>query len=170
MGSKFEGLYANAHDYFCQIWLSVTQKTLDNLDGESKILGRLMLEHPEYQHLWTKPYSYAEIDLERLMRQGEASPHIHLAIEATVLNQVEAKNPPEAARAYKALQTAGVEKSEARHVLGRVLAGVAWEISHKDMEIGPGYENLYLRRLKRVAKNPLSVVREQTEQLANRLL
>ena len=57
----------------------------------------------------------------------EQSPHTHLAIEATVLNQIEENKPPEATRAYKALQAAGVKTSEARHVLGRVLAGVVWE-------------------------------------------
>ena len=74
MESKLKGLPSNAHDYFCRIWLSASQNKIDGLDGESRTLGRLMLEHPEYQYLSEKPYSYAEMDLERLMVQGGAKP------------------------------------------------------------------------------------------------
>lgn len=98
MERKSEVLSTNMHNFFCLIWLSVTQHKLNSLDSESKTLGRLMLEHPEYQQLWEKPYSVVEMAPERLMVQGGVSPHLHLAIEATVLNQIEGKEPPEATK------------------------------------------------------------------------
>ena len=164
MESKLEGLSASTHDYFKRIWISVIQDKLDSLEGESKMLGRLMLEHPEYHHLWTKPYSRAQMDVERLVAQGEASPHLHLAIETNVLKQIEEKKPPEVRKAFNALRAASIEKRKARHVLGRVLAGVVWEISHADAE-KLGYNSLYINRLKEISRNPLAVVKEQVQQL-----
>ena len=114
MSSKYGGLSADAHDYFCQIGLSVTQAKLDSLEGENRALGRIMLEHPEYHHLWGKHYAVVEMDMERLVTSAKVSPHIHLAIEATVINQIEKNKLPQLAKAYEALKEAGVEAREAR--------------------------------------------------------
>ena len=67
MADRLRTLTPTAHDYFCHIWLLVKQGKLDSLEGGNRIVGRVMLEHPEFQHLRAKPYSFAEMDLERLI-------------------------------------------------------------------------------------------------------
>ena len=88
-----------------------------------------------------------------------------MAIEATILEQIESQKPCEVAKAYNALLAAGVEEGEARHTLGRVFARTVWEISHMDENTQATCEALYLHKLQRVQEHPLNVVVEQMRQL-----
>jgi hypothetical protein len=166
MEERFRPLSASVHEYFCQTWQLLRQGKLESLKGETRVLARLMLEHPQYQHFWEMPYSSAEMDLDRLIQQGEESPHLHLAIEVTILEQIESQKPREVVKAYHALLAAGVGEGEARHMLGRVFARTVWEISHTDENTQATWEALYLHKLQRVQDYPLNIVAEQMRQLA----
>jgi hypothetical protein len=124
-----------------------------------------MLEHPQYQHFREMLYSSAEMNLDRLIPQGEESSHLHLAIEVTILEQIESQKPREVAKAYNALLAAGVEEGEARHTLGRVFTKTVWGISHMDESTQAMCEALYLHKLQRLQEHPLNVVIEQVRQL-----
>lgn len=153
MNGKIEMLSANAHNYYHNVWLMVKQNKISNLDVESKILGKLMLEHTEYQHIWEKPNSNTNLTLEELIVKNDANPYLHLAVETTVLSQIQKRNPPAAARTYEALRTAGIEPHKARHLIGRVLVGVVWETSRKNLRVEDSYDSIYKQRLKRIARN-----------------
>ena len=58
------------HEYYCIIWELVKSGRLEELDGERKILGELMLEHDEYQYFWEVPYAFVETEIENAFEQG----------------------------------------------------------------------------------------------------
>lgn len=160
-----KGALASAHEHFCFIWLLAKQGKLGNLDSASRALGRMMLEHPQYQHLWETPYSFTGVDLKTVGEREGISPYLHLAIQATVFEEIESGEPPETAKAYEALLRAGVTMHEARHTLGRVLAEIVWMTSHGDARMPLARGDLYLRRLEFVAKHPLKALNGQIQQL-----
>jgi hypothetical protein len=118
------------HEYYVAIWQLVKLGESGKLEGKRKILGRLMLEHPEYQYFWEVPYAFAETELEAAFKQEGVNPDLHLTLDQTIYEQIEKEDPPEVGKAYKALLRAGVDPHEARHSIGRVLTDVIWQISH----------------------------------------
>lgn len=152
-------LAAAQHDYYCQIWQLVKLGTLDRLDGKTKAVGQLILEHPEYQYFWELPYPFARVELQEAFErvvadEGEGvNPDLHITMEHTISEQIKRNDPPEAGRAYKALVRRGADPHEARHCLGRVLSDVIWDLNHMPKGQVPD-RDIYLRALRRLAKNP----------------
>lgn len=158
MEATTKGAFAMAHEQFCHIWQLTKRGELESLDSAGKYLSQVMLEHPQYHHLWETPCSLAR-------NHGEITPHLHLAIQATILGQIESREPPETVKAYEALLGAGVALREARHALGRVIAEAVWVARRSEAKMQPAYEELYLRKLRRIARHPLRVLNEQIQQL-----
>lgn len=155
------------HEYYCAIWRLVKLGELAKLEGEAKKLGQLMLEHPRYQYFWELPYAFAEIDLRQAFEEEGKNPDVHLGVEHIVCEQIEKEEPPEATKAYKALLRAGVDPHEARHAIGRILTGVVWHIYH----VAEGRkldEDMYIRQLRRLAKQPLKVLKQQMKEMQQR--
>lgn len=149
------------HDYYCQVWKSVKQGEMENLDGKRKILAKLMLEHDQYQYFWEIPHTFAEVELEKAFEMGRTNPDLHIAIETNIAEQVENKNPPEIRQAYDALLAVGTDPHEARHVIGRVWAEMIRDgqrMSEKGLQPD---EDFYLRRIRYLAKHPKKVIKDQ---------
>ena len=152
------------HEYYVAIWRLVKLGELEKLEGKRKILGQLMLEHPEYQYFWEVPYAFAETELQEAFEHEGVNPDLHLTVEQIICEQIEKEDPPEASKAYKALLRVGVDPHQSRHVIGRVLTGIIWQISR----MAPGQkpdENIYINELRRLAKRPLKVLNEQITKL-----
>jgi hypothetical protein len=133
---------------------------LGELDGKRKILGELMLEHPEYQYFWEIPYAFAGTELEKAFDEGGVNPDLHLTLEQIICEQIEKQDPPEAGKAYKALLRAGVDPHEARHSIGRILTDIIWQVSHMAQGQKPD-EYIYIRELRRLARHPMRVLKQQ---------
>jgi len=161
--NRFGSIAPLEHEYYCAIWQLVKLGESEKLEGKRKILGQLMLEHPEYQYFWEVPYAFAETELEQAFEQEGVNPDLHLTLEQIICEQIEKEEPPEAAKAYKALLRAGVDQHESRHAIGRVLTGVIWQISHMAQRQKPD-EDIYIRELRRLAKHPLKVLKQQMKE------
>jgi hypothetical protein len=162
--NRFGSIAPLEHEYYCAIWELVKLGELENLVGRRRILGQLMLEHPEYHYFWEIPFPFAETELQEAFKQEGVNPDLHLTLEQIICEQIEKEDPPEAGKAYKALLRAGVDPHESRHAIGRVLTGVIWQISH----MAPGQkpdENIYIHELRRLAKHPLKVLNEHITKL-----
>lgn len=166
LGNAFGSIAPLGHEYYVAIWQLVKSGESGKLEGKRKTLGQLMLEHPEYQYFWEIPYSFAQTELQEafervVANKGEGvNPDLHLTVEQIICEQIEKEDPSEVGQAYKALLKARVEPHEARHAIGRVLTEVIWQISH----IPQGQkldEDIYIRKLRRLAKHPLKVLNEQ---------
>ena len=153
------------HKDYCLIWELVKGGKLENLEAGSRAVGRLMLEHPQYQHFWEIPYPFAKIEMEKAIEGEGVNPDAHVAFEATILEQVETSDPPEAAKAYAALLEAGVGPHEARHTLARVLSEVALKVSRMANKGQLPNEGIYIRELDYLAKHPVKVLSEQLRKL-----
>ena len=152
------GVFNSGHQYFCSVWESVKEGRLEELDGWSRTVGRLMLEHPQYQYFWETPSS--EANLEKVAKREVTNPDVHLAIQTVILDQIENGDPPEATKAYKALLKAGIDMREARHTLGRAYAEVVWRNVHLLNDMQLSRMNLYIYELRRIIKNPKNVFKE----------
>ena len=83
----FSSIPSLNHEYCCHIWELVKLGKQTNLNGKSRILGRLMLEHPQYQYFWEIPYSFAQTELEKALQEEGVNPDLHLAIEEMIVDQ-----------------------------------------------------------------------------------
>ena len=157
----FSSIAPPEHEYYCCIWELVKLGELENLEGRRKILGQLMLKHPQYQYFWEIPYLFAETELEKALEEERVNPDLHLTIEAIVLEQVENRDPPEISEAYKALLATGIDQHEVRHVIGRVFTEMLLEGSQMAKKGQQPDEDFYLRRIRYLAKHPKKVIKDQ---------
>jgi hypothetical protein len=68
-------------------------------EGRRRLLGQLMLEHPQYQYFWEIPYPFAKIELEEAIEREGVNPDLHLAIEVVILEQIANGDPAETGKA-----------------------------------------------------------------------
>jgi hypothetical protein len=71
--------------------------------------------------------------------------------------------------AYQALLKVGIESHEARHTVGGILIEVIWEVEHTAKRGQVPDVNIYIHRLKHLAKHPLQVRDEQIRKLQENL-
>jgi hypothetical protein len=160
--NAFSSIVSLNHEYYCLIWKLVKSGELEDLEGRGRLLGQLMLEHPQYQYFWEIPYSFGKIELERALEEERANPDAHLQIELIILEQIENRDPPEIYEAYEALLKIGKEAHEARHVISRVLGEVLYQRLHMARKgQQPPDEDFYLRRIRYLAKHPKKAVKNQ---------
>lgn len=158
---RFSSIASLEHEYYCRIWELVKLGEQANLEGTRRILGQLMLEHPQYQYFWEIPYSFAETELQRAFEEEGVNPDLHLAIEGMIVEQVENTDPPEISEAYKALLATGIDQHEVRHVIGRVFTEMLLEGSQMAKKGQQPDEDFYLRRIRYLAKHPKKVIKDQ---------
>jgi len=149
------------HDEYCKIWQAVKSGKLESLQGWDRVSGKLMLEHPEYQYYWDLPHAVAMDEVEEIFEQGRADPDFHLAIEVCIVEQIE--TVPEVCKAFDAILRIGREEHEARHVIGRIFSDMLWEGSQMAKKGQQPDEDFYLRRIRRLIKDPKKVIKEQEE-------
>jgi len=160
-----DSIAALQHEDYCRIWQLVKGGGLKNLEGVDRAVGQLMLEHPQYQYFWEIPHAFANIEREKAMEGEGVNPDAHLAVEASVLEQVETGDPPQAAKAYKALLEAGIEPHEARHTLARVVGELWLKVIRMHNKRQRLDADAYVRELERVAKHPVKVYNEQVKKI-----
>jgi hypothetical protein len=158
---QFSSIASLEHEYYCRIWELVKPGKLETLEGKRRILAQLMLEHDQYQYFWEIPYSFAETELEKAFEEEGVNPDLHLVIEAIIVEQVENTDPPEISKAYDALLAAGINKHEARHVIGRVFIDMLWEGSQMAKKGQQPDEDFYLRRIRYLTKYPKKIIKDQ---------
>jgi len=142
------------------------QGGLESLEGRSSILGTLMLEHAQYQYFWELPAVFArERAKEAIGEQTGVDCDLHISVEADVLEQIEAKDPPEVYKAYAALQEIGLDPHEARHAIARIVGEVMRGVSSIPQGGKPPSKNAYIRRLRQLARHPEEVYNEQIGRL-----
>lgn len=160
-GNAFSSIAPLEHEYYCLIWELVKSGKIETLEGRGRILGQLMLKHPQYQYFWEIPYPFAETELEKAWEEEGGNPDLHLTIEAMILEQIENREPPEIYQAYESLLRIGVEEHEVRHVIGRVFTEMLYEGSHMAEKGQQPDEDFYLRRIRYLAKHPKKVIKDQ---------
>ena len=158
---RFSPIASHEHEYYCLIWKLAKSGKLESLEGKRRILGELMLEHPQYQYFWEIPYSFASTELERAFEEERVNPDLHLTIEGMIVEQVKNTDPPEISESYKALLATGVAQHEARHIIGRVFTQMLWEGSQMAKKGQQPDEDFYLRRIRYLAKHPKKVIKDQ---------
>lgn len=159
--NTFSSVAPAEHQYHCDIWEIVKSGNLEILEGRRRILGQLMLEHPEYQYFWEIPYQFVESDLQKAFKGEGVDPDLHLATETDILEQIQNENPPEIYEAYKSLLSIGVEAHEARHVICRVFTEMVFEGVQMAKRGQQPDEDFYLRRIRHLAKHPKKVIKDQ---------
>lgn len=160
---SFRPIAARSHEYYCMIWELVKRSELENLDAKRRILGQLMVEHPEYHYFWEVPYAITEAELQETFDRGGVDADRHLEIEAMIVEQIEARDPPEIYQAFEALLRIGTEAHEVRHVIGRVFIAMVWDGLRMAKKGQRPDENFYLRKIRRLIKRPKEVIKEQEE-------
>lgn len=149
------------HDEYHRIWQGVKSGELENLQGWDRIAGELMLQHPEYQYFWELPHAIALDEVEEMLEEGRANPDFHLALEVLIIEQIE--TVPEVRKAFNTILRIGKEEHEARHIIGRVFTKMFWEGSQMAKKGQQPDEDFYLRRIRRLIKQPKEVIKEQEE-------
>jgi len=163
---KLQHAFSIQHEYLTSIWKTVKEGDLEALGGRNKILGQLMLEHPQYQYFWELPSALAYVKAkEAIEEQSAVNADSHIVAEASVLEQIETKDPPEANKAYAALLRTGMQPHEARHAIARILAEVVLEVSHMAQGGQEPDNEMYVRKLRRTAKHPWEEYNEQISKI-----
>jgi hypothetical protein len=126
------------------------------LSDEDARLVQAMHDHPEYADLWGH---LGELSGEQIERDG-TNPILHVSIHQTIENQIAIGEPKETAQTVEALMQQGLDRHEAIHRVGTLLAD---EIFHILKDERPFDEASFVRKVQRLAKpampHPLKTTR-----------
>ncbi len=117
----------------------------EELSDEDTRLVQAMRDHPEYADLWGH---LGELSDEQIQRDG-TNPILHITIHQTIENQIVIGEPKETAQTVEALMQQGLDRHEAIHRVGTVLAD---EIFHILKDKRPFDEAGFVRKLQRLVK------------------
>ena len=117
----------------------------ENLEDEEARLVHAMRDHPEYADLWGR---LGDLSDEQIQSDG-TNPILHITIHQTIENQIAIGKPKETAQTIEALMRQGLDRHEAIHRVGTVMAG---EISHILQGKRLFDETGYIRKLRRLVE------------------
>jgi len=101
--------------YF-EIWQRVKNKT--PLQGEEKLIGKVMLEHAQFHNTWEFADVLGDVEYDV---ESEVNPYLHVVVHTIIENQLEQNNPEEVAQVYKQLESGGMDRHEIIHQIGSAL-------------------------------------------------
>lgn len=149
------------HQYYVLIWKAVKEQKYETLEDNRRIIGKLMLEHPDYQYFWEIPYQFAQTELEEAIENEGINPDLHLTMESIIQDQIEKNDPPEIVEAYNTLLNIGKDQHNARHIIGRIYLEVIFEVGQNAKKNIRVDDNLYINQLKYLKEHPNKVIRKQ---------
>ena len=120
-------------------------KSGEILEDEEARLAQAKRDHPEYADQWGR---LGELSDEEVERDG-TNPILHILIHQTIENQIANGKPKETAPTVEALMQQGLDRHEAIHRVGTVMAG---EIFHILKGKRPFDEAGFVRKLRRLVE------------------
>jgi hypothetical protein len=117
----FSELGAISREIYYDIWQRVNAS--EELWGEEKIIGELMLQHKEYYDEWNSTDFDYEYDPDT-----EVNPFLHIAVDTIVMNQMTQNDPPQTKLTYERLVNKGDSHLEAIHKIAAVIVEEIWYI------------------------------------------
>ncbi len=141
--NPYEELKGLTRQHADLIW--ETSESGEILEDEEARLVQAMRDHPEYADLWGR---LGELSDEQIQRDG-TNPILHITIHQTIENQIANGKPKETAQTVEALMQQGLDRHEAIHRVGTVMAG---EIFHILKGKRPFDEAGYIRKLRRLVE------------------
>jgi hypothetical protein len=117
----------------------------ESLSDEEARLVQAMRDHPEYADLWGR---LGELSDEQIQRDG-TNPILHITIHQIIESQIVNGKPKETAQTVEALMQQGLDRHEAIHRVGTVMAD---EIFHILKGKRPFDEASFVRKLQRLVK------------------
>lgn len=111
-----------SREKFAEVWRKVQGG--EQLDGEDRVLGSVMLEHDKYYGSWEMAELHGQDDY---AFEAEAYPFIHATVHAIVESQIAHGQPPEVRDVLKGLTGRDVHRHEAIHRIGAILLEVLGE-------------------------------------------
>ncbi len=127
-----------------EIWLKVQAGELTQ-DREEANLGKAMLEHSEFHHIWNR---LGNLKDDELVILGE-NPILHIISHSAIEEQIARDDPPELQKTLDVLLIHGVSRHEAIHA-------IAYEFMielYKMMKtLRPFNQIAYKRRINKLAK------------------
>ncbi|OYD14398.1 hypothetical protein CH333_02435 [candidate division WOR-3 bacterium JGI_Cruoil_03_44_89] len=139
-------LRAQSRKIIHEIWVKL--KKGEPLEGEYKTIGKALSEHKEYHNVW----EFADVIDGADYEIDGTNPFLHIILHSTVKNQIASNNPKEVRETFQRLQSKGLSKHEAEHVIGRA---VAFEIFNITKNKEPFNKKRFLKELKK-AKDSIS--------------
>lgn len=102
---------------------------------ESMVLD-VVLQHPEYHALLSKPEQYLECDYPPEL--GAANPFLHLGLHLAINEQRSIDQPPGIRQRYDALLARHGDAHAAQHALLECLAEMIWQAQRRQTAPDPG--------------------------------
>ncbi len=121
---NFNELQSISREHYYDIWQKV--KAGEELEGEEKIIGKLMKQHEEFYDDWDSTnfdYQY-DPDIDKV------NPFLHLVMDTIVMNQITANDPPQTRFTYNKLTARGDSHLDAVHKIASVVVEEIWNIMH----------------------------------------
>ncbi len=116
------------------------------LEGEDKIIGELMEQHPEYVEHWES----TDFDYEYSPENDEVNPFLHIQFDLIVINQINMNDPKETKFTYNYLRARGDSHLEAIHKIAFYAADQIFNIMKNGVEFN---EKIYVRNLKKLKRD-----------------
>lgn len=128
--------------FYFEVWHKHQQQ--QSLEPLERQVLHIILQHPEYRHLFNNPEKYLTQDYSPEM--GKTNPFLHLSLHQALLEQVTTDRPTGIRMLYSQLaQRDGIH--EAEHQIMEVLTQSLWEGMQQGKFMS---EADYLARLKRL--------------------
>ncbi len=140
--NELEQLSVVSREHFHFIWNAINSG--DELEGEDKVIGELMQQHPEFYDDWNSTDFGYKYDPE-----SEVNPFLHISLDAIVVNQLNNNDPKQTRITYNKLRREGDSHLDAVHKIAAVLVDEIWNIMRCGREFD---ERRYVRKLKRLTK------------------
>jgi len=113
------------------------------IDSDTEVQGLAMLDHPEFYALWD------HVDeLPDPLAIGGMNPHLHLITHQILENQLRQDNPPAAAEALAHLESIGVDRHRAAHLIMEGISGDIFTALKRQAPVPP---EPYLHHLARLS-------------------
>ncbi len=140
---KYKQLRLLTREHTARLWQAVRLGL--PLKGEEATMAQAMLDHTEYWDVWDHLLEKGD---EEILVDG-VNPLVHVTVHSTIENQIAAGDPPCVRHALRRLLRQGMDRHEAIHRIGAVLATEIWEILKDNRPFDRAGYSRAIRRLGR---------------------